>query len=335
MDLGDFGKKTILWGAGLSKNWGGFLADEFWGHLLGRPAIDKFPRLRGVLLSESSFERALDHVATGDFTGEEKLALWESVREVFAVQDDRLLETVRDPSSPRVNVARFLKFLDRFKPDRSRSTSGYLFKLNQDVLFEAMSSRDPLQAIPVCPGVRSCEGAFTSRFRHPGLTEAQKEIHPVPAREPSEGWPPLPGQLNYVKLHGSALWKTAAGNHELVIGGDKTALIDGSPLLSWYRDIFRAVCLDGCVRILIVGYGFRDEHINDVLDEGVASHHLALYVVGHESNRSFRELLDQRLLTGVRGYTSTSLPEIVGDGTTDTVAMRSIKEFLRYCPSCK
>jgi hypothetical protein len=34
MDLGDFGKKTILWGAGLSKNWGRFLADEFWGHLL-------------------------------------------------------------------------------------------------------------------------------------------------------------------------------------------------------------------------------------------------------------------------------------------------------------
>jgi hypothetical protein len=86
---------------------------------------------------------------------------------------------------------------------------------------------------------------------------------------------------------------------------------------------------------LIVGYGFRDEHINDVLAEGVASHHLALYVVGHESNSSFREHLDPRLLPGVRGYTTTPLSEIVGGGTTDTVAMRSIKEFLRYCRSCK
>lgn len=335
VELGDFGNKTILWGAGLSKNWGGFLADEFWGHLLGRPEPDQFPRLREVLLSESSFERVLDRVARGDFTDEERRSLWLSVQEVFAVQDSRLLETVRGSSAPPVNEARFLKFLDAFKPDRSRATSGYLFTLNQDVLFEAMGSRDPLQTIPACPAVFPSERAFSLDFRSPLLLDTDKEIRTVPGSEPVRGWPALRGGLHYVKLHGSSTWRTAAGNTELVIGGDKTALIDRSPLLSWYRDIFRAVCHYGCVRMLIIGYGFRDEHINDILAEGVASRHLNLYVVGNESNSSFREHLDPRLLSGLRGYTTTPLSEIVGAGTTDTVAMRSIEEFLRYCPSCK
>ena len=335
MNLGDFGKKTILWGAGLSKNWGGFLADEFWGHLLGRPGIDKFPRLREVLLSEPSFERAIDRVARGEFADEERRSLWVSVQEVFAAQDDRLLEKVRAPSSRTVDESRFLKFLDTFKPDRSRSTSGYLFTLNQDILFESMGSRDPLQTIPACPAVPTSQRAFSLQFRHPLLLDTDKEIRPVPGSEPVGGWPALPGKLNYIKLHGSALWKTATGNGELVIGGDKTDLIDQSPLLSWYRDIFRAVCHDGAVRMLIVGYGFHDEHINNLLAEGVADHHLALYVVGHDSNSSFRESLDPRLLSGLRGYTNTPLREIVGNDTTDTVAMRSIKEFLRYYSACK
>ena len=37
----------------------------------------------------------------------------------------------------------------------------------------------------------------------------------------------------------------------------------------------------------------------------------------------------RRLLPGLRGYTTTPLAEIIGNGTTDTMAMRSIKEFLQ------
>lgn len=43
--------------------------------------------------------------------------------------------------------------------------------------------------------------------------------------------------------------------------------------------------------------------------EPFARHHLALYVVGHESNRSFREHLDSRLLLGPRSYTTTPFPK--------------------------
>jgi hypothetical protein len=329
VDLGDFGKRAILWGAGLSKNWGGFLADEFWGHLLSRPGIDAYRRLRELLLSEPSFERAIERVMDGAFRDEERHALWSGVKDVFEHQDERLLECLRKSGGPPVNTNRFVTFLDSFKPDRSTNSSGYLFTLNQDVLLEAMDSRNPLQAIPWCPGVTTSEGAFSSHFRHPGLTDAERTIHPVPGAVPQKGWPPLVGRLNYIKLHGSSTWRTEAGTPELVIGGDKTSLIGRSPLLSWYRDIFRAVCFDGSVRMVIVGYGFRDPHINHILAQGIVSHGLCLYVVGHESNSTFRKDVDHRLLSGLRGYTTTPLAEIIGDSPTDTVAMRSIKEFLQ------
>lgn len=329
VEIGDFGKRTILWGAGLSKNWGGFVADEFWGHILGRPGIDAFPRLRALVLSESSFERALEHVTGNDFTDEERRALWLSVQEVFAYQDECLLESLRSPGRRPVDEGRFLKFLDVFKRDRSSSTSGYLFTLNQDVLLEAMGTRDPLQAIPWCPAVPSCQRAFTLQFRHPGLTEAENAILPVPGSVPVAGWPRLVGRLNYVKLHGSSTWRTQSGSSELVIGGDKTTLIDRSPLLSWYRDIFRGVCFDGAVRMVVIGYGFRDQHINDILAEGIAKHGLCIYVVGRGSSSSFQSTIDQRLLPGLRGYATTSLSEIIGNGTRDTMPMRAIKEFLQ------
>jgi SIR2-like domain len=151
---------------------------------------------------------------------------------------------------------------------------------------------------------------------------------PVPDSAPQGGWPSLKGGLHYIKLHGSATWKTASGRRDFVVGGGKTGLIDRSPLLSWYRDIFRAVCLDGGVKLIVIGYGFQDDHINDVLIEGVTSHHLTLYVVGHGSHKDFHGKFDRRLLEGLRGYVNTPLAEILGDGSGDTPAMTEIRQFL-------
>ena len=104
-------------------------------------------------------------------------------------------------------------------------------------------------------------------------------------------------------------------------------MIDRSPLLTGTA-IFRAVCFDGSVRMVIVGYGFRDQHSDQILAQGIVSYGLCLYVVGRESNNTFRNDIDQRLLPGLRGYTTTPLAEIIGNSPTDTVAMKP-KEFLQ------
>jgi len=218
--------------------------------------------------------------------------------------------------------------LARFKPDRSHQSSGYLFTLNQDVLLEGMGTYTPGDPQPRTPAVLPAEGAFSFNFRSPLLSEADRQRRPVPDSAPPGGWPSLKGGLHYIKLHGSASWKTAAGRHDFVIGGGKTGLIDRSPLLSWYRDIFRAVCLDGGVRLLVIGYGFRDDHINEILIQGVTFHRLTLYVLGHGSNAEFRKRIDPRLLPGLRGYVNTPVADILGDGSGDTPGMSEIRQFL-------
>jgi hypothetical protein len=59
---------------------------------------------------------------------------------------------------------------------------------------------------------------------------------------------------------------------------DKTRQIADFPLLSWYSDIFKAVLCAGDVRLMIVGYGFGDEHINAVIAEAVEKHGLKVFV---------------------------------------------------------
>lgn len=63
--------------------------------------------------------------------------------------------------------------------------------------------------------------------------------------------------------------------------------------------------------------------------QGIVSYGLRLYVVGRESNSTFRKDVGHRILSGLHGYTTTPIAEIIGNGSTDTVAMKGIKEFLQ------
>ncbi|MCP1845798.1 hypothetical protein ACVIHI_008738 [Bradyrhizobium sp. USDA 4524] len=68
----------------------------------------------------------------------------------------------------------------------------------------------------------------------------------------------------YFKLHGSSNWTLPdRSDLMLIIGGNKVTGINSSPLLSWYREQFRKL-LHGA-RVVIIGYSFQDEHINDDL----------------------------------------------------------------------
>ena len=57
-------RKYLLLGAGFSRNWGGLLASEVFGHLIGAPEVRADPYLRGVLFKHrgTGFEQALTEV---------------------------------------------------------------------------------------------------------------------------------------------------------------------------------------------------------------------------------------------------------------------------------
>jgi hypothetical protein len=49
------------------------------------------------------------------------------------------------------------------------------------------------------------------------------------------------------------------------MGGNKGQDIEQIPLLKWYRDEFRERASKANARIMVIGYGFADLHINEII----------------------------------------------------------------------
>jgi hypothetical protein len=105
----------------------------------------------------------------------------------------------------------------------------------------------------------------------------------------------LRGNLNVIKLHGSFNWRTAGAQSTMVVGTGKTSQISASPLLAWYFDIFGKVLSAGGVRLMIVGYGFGDAHVNAVIADAIEHHDLKVFIWDAGSN------LKQRILEAPHG----------------------------------
>jgi hypothetical protein len=310
-DLGSFGCRALLSGAGLSKNWGGYLGGEIWGCLLSHPKIANDPDLRTILLRRTNFELAL-----ADLKSERRNAspFYAALAAVFDAHDLLL----RSEDSGRPQTFKFLKFLKRFKA----AGTGYLFTLNQDLLLEGLHHDDIYHERPSRPGIPYAQGAYTARFRGPTLLDGEAQPPAVPTVVPDGGFP-LAGRLNYIKLHGSVDWP---GDGGMVVGGGKPELIAAHPLLSWYRDVFRQVCSHNDVRLMVIGYSFNDPHINETIANGVRGNGLRFYVINPEDPTSLKERLQPAdLWNGVTGYSTRSLRELfAGHDMQDTAELARI-----------
>jgi hypothetical protein len=60
-------------------------------------------------------------------------------------------------------------------------------------------------------------------------------------------------------------WRTVDGKEAMVIAGSKRDQIRNIPLLDWYFEKFETVLSMSNMRLLVIGYGFHDEHINEVV----------------------------------------------------------------------
>lgn len=304
MDLGAFGNCALLTGAGLSKNWGGYLAGELWGCLLSHPKIASAADLRTIMLRRTNFEAALQDIR---IEGRDESPFLSALGDVFGSHHRLMTEgALRRPSR-----FKFLKFTKRFK---ARGT-GYFFTLNQDLLIESLIHDDLYHERPQRPGIPYAQGAYTSRFRSPLLLDHEALPPSIPIAVPTGGFP-LAGQMNYVKLHGSVDWPGKGG---MVVGGGKSASIAAHPLLNWYQEVFRSVCSQPAVRLMVIGYSFGDEHINDILAECVNRHGLRLYVVNTETPDALKNRLRPDIWNGLMGYSSRPLTDLfAGDDMQDT-----------------
>lgn len=130
-EIGRFSGRTILTGAGWTRNWGGRLAAEIWEDLIGHPAVQNAAAVRGLLLRERSFEAALAEVQGEGFTAADRQAFEKALLDAFIAMDR---EIARPNHHPWINIYKVQDLLFRFWGQRGGGVNaGYMFTLNQDL----------------------------------------------------------------------------------------------------------------------------------------------------------------------------------------------------------
>lgn len=299
----------LLLGAGFTRNWGGWLGPEVFEYLLGRPEIDS--AIRKLLFDHrrlGGYEAAMgvlqeDYFRHGSRT---QLAKFEAALAAAFVDMEKGFATIAFEFS---NSIPFLvsTFLGRFDA---------IFTLNQDLLLDRhylnanVMLRNPARWSGAwqIPGMRHLRDGAVDTNANCGIWTPGGDIEVRPNSQP------------YFKLHGSSNWVDSKGDRIMVAGGNKPALIGRFPPLPAYHDAFRRYLSAAGARLMVIGYGFGDDHINQMILGAAAGGQLTVFIVDPlgldviDENRSHPIYMPGALISilgpVVRGVSRRSLREI-------------------------
>ena len=279
----------LLLGAGFSRNWGGWLASEAFEYLLGCPEIIKNAQLRDLLWkhqeSGAGFEGALDDLQTAYLrdpsgTQGELIALQSAITQMFGDMNRAFLD-LTDWEFSKQGERHIQTFLTRFDA---------IFTLNQDVFLERhfCSDNASRRHMPYMPGLKR------TRSPEPLHHNCWARSTWIPDKEPFT----LHANAQPIfKLHGSSNWASPDGKPVLVMGGGKAQEIGRNPILRWYSQQFDEHLLRPSARLMVIGYGFRDQHINSSIRLAVETG-LRMFVIAPEG----AEIALKLNLTRQRGH---------------------------------
>ncbi|MDB0529326.1 SIR2 family protein [Ralstonia solanacearum] len=275
----------LLLGAGFSRNWGGWLASEAFEYLLGCPEIRSDDELRRLLWRNQAaggFENALADLQSANRAdpqthGTRLQNLMLAITRMFEDMNRGFLD--RTDFEFHQHLGELVRsFLVRFDA---------IFTLNQDLLLEHhyLTENIALAAPhhwngPQLPGLRPLaaagEPAAQSWARRMWVPNGDHQV--APRLQP------------YFKLHGSSNWQKDDGNPMLILGGEKTREIGLYPVLTWYAEQFDAYLAQRDSRLMVIGYGFRDQHVNEAIARAVEQHGLKMFIVGPDGGDLARAL---------------------------------------------
>lgn len=309
------GKLNLLLGAGFSRNWGGWLAQELHGELLGR--LRSNPTVYQRLLATQNFETVLFDLQTTVRQSQtleanaNLLAMEIAIHLAFSDMNQHFFElTALDFGNVAENkITRFMSRFDR------------IFTLNQDLLLELKYHAFD-GAMQHFPGVRIPVGWS----RHTAIGEDQSVWYPEGDVREEKGSQPI------YKLHGSTNWRESAGDTLMVMGGGKAAAIERSSLLRRYGEAFKESLTARDAKLMVIGYGFQDEHINAVITEASERQGLSIYLIDPRGLSMFDPPAAQAISTrnplrDLR-YVGISTRTLRETFTTDTLQRRSLERFL-------
>jgi hypothetical protein len=251
---------VLLTGAGFSHNWGGRLAREINTAVAMRLQNDA--PLADLLHRNPNFEEALtelqNEVATSarPGTAERLQKLETAIVDAFAAMNRNLgAASFNFSNDLKYSLPEFLVLFDA------------IFTLNQDLLLEKHYLYPP-QIIALTGARRWLGGCLLGIDEIPN--PAQTALYdPLLAQ-----WRPQPSPTTtaidpryqpYFKLHGSMNWTDPTGGRLLVMGGNKPTTMRRHPILIWYAAKFLELLSKPGARLMVIGYGFRDNHINQLI----------------------------------------------------------------------
>jgi hypothetical protein len=278
--LAPFNRRIVLTGAGFSKPWGGYLASELWSVIVSHPTLRTAPETDKVLHDDLNFEKTLARVQAdpATFANEngEKI-LWRAVIDAFEVMDCRMAGSLDNHTSLVLEL--LLRALVAGITDNPTTS---FFTLNQDLLVER-TIQDCASTAPslVVPQIATLV---------PSVTLGTPPSANVPDFDPKP-FEAIKERVSYIKLHGSMNWRVGT-SEVVVLGGAKAEAIARFPILRMNNAIFRRALREKNARLLVVGYGFGDDHINEAINQAAASRNgLAMWIVDPRDPKLIRDAM--------------------------------------------
>lgn len=334
MELPDrpISSSILLTGAGFTHNFGAPLAEGMWSLIFNHPSVSSEKRVQLLLRNKFDFEDVYQEVVkSGNYSKEEISVISDAVMSAYEAIDGNVINWTYDESSPYpVNIYQLTELLDLFS-DNGRKL-GFLFTLNQDLFIERHYHSEYLTVVPGIP-THNRSDWFTHRFNQP-IDRHNYSILPGPGEAESNAYKDLLDyKCCYVKLHGSFGWRSHDGALKIVIGRGKEESISEEPLLKWNFSLFETVLRMHERRLLVVGYSFRDKHVNNIIASALRECGLRLFIIDPRRPKDFRDSAKQQergeeIWNGVEGYFPYSLLQLYPKDQTRTEEAARLQEVL-------
>ncbi len=322
----------LLTGAGYTKNFGGFLGAEMFIKIFNNPKIQNTPRLKELLQTQDKddFEAAYAEVfERKGFSEQEQITMANAVETAYQELDEAIKGWVSNETRPYpVSWSGLNKLISLF--NGSSKKKGLFFTLNQDLFMERRSSY-------AAPGASRFPGDFYRLSRQSLARESFIRLPPEKeaAQQMLQGLANHSG-LSYIKLHGSYGWLSSDGSNRMVVGKNKLDIIMKEPLLRSYFELFQNAIRTRNKKLLIIGYGFHDQHINLSIVDAVKNYDLQIFIISIMTREKLKYHFEhgghfyaKDILKGLSGYFPYSLQEMFPADQSSTTHFRELEKRLR------
>ncbi|PIR48046.1 hypothetical protein COV06_01450 [Candidatus Uhrbacteria bacterium CG10_big_fil_rev_8_21_14_0_10_50_16] len=326
--MSNYHNLILLTGAGFTKNFGGFLASEMWSQIYNHPDVQSSEKLRSLLCDDFDYESVYSRVNDDKSVScEDKERIQSAVREAYKNLDIATKDWVfRDDSAHPVCWYTLNRLLSLFNSGREKIS--VFFTLNQDLFMERRSG----SVCPGVPGFHAQKGGLSTT----SLEESDFLVLPTEDKVNNLVETAIRGHAGpvYIKLHGSYGWVASDGSTRMVIGKNKVHTITSEPLLKAYFDLFSSAVQEDSKKMLIIGYGFGDEHINAVLADGVINHGLRIYVISSTQPKDWKKRVEEdvkygaTIISGLAGYYPYTLLEMFPKDQSETIHFKNLRRAL-------